>query len=310
MAENFEQLRERWIGWLKGDPVQSIWKQIYGMIWDDATFRSINETRSYTTGGSSLSQNAMVARFIDSSYVAGQSIALARLVDRRKDVISLCRLIAEIKEHRTLITRAAYLNIANLPYYYEPICDAWFARVLEASKDGVSFSHEPTSGPNAWSVADRLHRTFDRLSGVSKTQRKPEDCLALPIVDKLSDWLADPTIQRILRVRHKFVAHAADAASRSAAQHLPGGITLNDVATAHRIVFRVAAAISGTILYDDGHSTPVPTPQHDQFEFWDHGFIPTNKLPALHAFWRSYEEERVIWTESLIADLLGAEIAN
>jgi hypothetical protein len=36
MAENFEQLRERWIGWLKGDPVQSIWKQIYGMIWDDA----------------------------------------------------------------------------------------------------------------------------------------------------------------------------------------------------------------------------------------------------------------------------------
>ena len=59
MAPPFKDLRQRWLDWLKTDPVQSTWTQINGMMWDDATFRAINEARSYTTGGEWLSQNGM-----------------------------------------------------------------------------------------------------------------------------------------------------------------------------------------------------------------------------------------------------------
>jgi hypothetical protein len=109
-------------------------------------------------------------------------------------------------------------------------------------------------------------------------------------------------------MRHKFIAHAADQKSRSSVSKLPGGLTLNGMAAAHRMVFRVAAAISGYILYDEGYSTPVPVPQYDQFAFWDRGLVPPDKLENLHQHWDDHEEQRSNWTEGLL-DELAAEVS-
>lgn len=298
-------MHQRWVDWLKNDPVQSISTQIYGMMWDDATFRAINEARSYTTGGEWSSQNGMLARFIDSSYVAGQSLALSKLVDRRTDVISLGRLVAELRQHRHSVTRSDYLAIADLPYDYEPVAREALERMIRTSKNGVSFSHEPTTGQLAWSVAQRQHEVFDRLSGCKPSERKPDDCLSDSIVTRLEAWLQIPEIQRIVQVRHKFVAHAADQKSRSALLNLPAGITLDDIETAHRALFRVAAAISGIILYDDSYSTPVPVPQYDQFAYWDRGLVPPEKVESLHRHWDEHEEQRSNWTDGLFDELVA-----
>jgi hypothetical protein len=257
----FAELHQRWLDWLKNDPVQSIRTQLYGMMWDDATFRAINEARTYTTGGEWLSQNGMLARFIDSSYVAGQSLALSKLVDRRPDVISLGRLVAELRHHRQVITRRDYLAIADLPYDYEPVAREAMERILKTAKDGVVFSHEPTSGQQAWAVAQRQHEIFDRLSESRHSERTPDDCLSESVVCRLEEWLDAPEIRQVTQVRNKFIAHAADQKSRSSASNLPAGLTLRGIEAAHRMIFRTAAAISGFILYDEGYSTPLPVPQ-------------------------------------------------
>ena len=301
----FTELHERWLYWLKNDPVQSIRSQINGMMWDDAIFRALNEARSYTTGGEWLSQNGMLARFIDSSYVAGQTLALAKLVDRRPDVISLGRLVAELRQHRECITRRDYLAIADLPYDYEPVARAAMERILQSSKNGVSFSYESTSGQEAWSVAKRQHEVFDRLSKTSPSQRKPEDCLSEVVLQKLEACLEEPEIKRVVQLRHKFIAHVADQRSRASALNLPGGLTLDGIASAHRMVFRVAAAISGFILYDDGYSNPIPVPQHDQFAYWNRGLAPTEKLENLHQHWSDHEEQRSNWAHGLLDEMTG-----
>jgi hypothetical protein len=299
----FKELHTRWLDWLKNDPVQSISKQLYGMMWDDATFRAINEARSYTTGGAWVSQNGMLARFIDSSYVAWQSLALSKLVDRRPDVISLGRLVAELRQHRKIITRRDYLAIADLPYDYEPAAREAMERILKSSKNGVFFSHEPTSGQQARAVAQRQHKVFDRLSDCQPEQRSPSDCLSEAVVERLEGWVTSPDIKRVVHVRHKFIAHAADQKSRSALSNLPAGLTLDGIEASHRGVFRTAAAISGYILYDDGYSTPLPVPQHDQFAHWDRGMVPELKIDELHKFWDQHEEHRRDWGQGVLDEL-------
>jgi len=66
------------------------------------------------------------------------------------------------------------------------------------------------------------------------------------------------------------------------------------MAAAYRMVFRVAAAISGLILYDEGYSTPVPVPQYDHFAFWDRGLVPPDKLENLHHHWEDLRSNEAI----------------
>lgn len=304
----FAELHKRWVYWLKGDPVQSIRTQINGMMWDDATFRAMNEARSYTVGGEWSSQNGMIARFIDSSYVAGQSLALSRLVDKGQDVNSLARLVAELRKYRESITRRDYLAIADLPYNYEPAAQRAMERILKTAQNGVSFGYEATSGPEAWSVAQRQHEVFDRLSERRPDDRMPDDCLSENVVARLEGWLGSSEIRRVVKIRHKFIAHAADQRSRSSVGSLTAGLTLDGIAAAHRTVFRTVAAISGFILYDDGYSTPLPVPQYDQFAYWDRGFVPPEKLDQLHQHWDAMEEAQSNWTAGLLADLAEAPL--
>jgi hypothetical protein len=108
----FIALRNRWTSWLDGDGAEySIWSQIRDMVWRDTVWRTINEARRLTANGSYFAQNGLVAEFIDLSYVESQALAVGRLVDRTKNVVSLWRLVQEIGNKRTTITREAYLSV-------------------------------------------------------------------------------------------------------------------------------------------------------------------------------------------------------
>src|SRR4030042_925182 len=104
---NLKTIFKEWEERLVGDDINSIRNQIYNMIWDSAVFQSINECRKYAPKNEKgeIELNGVVHRFIDKCFFETQAIAIRRLIDKRKDVISIYRLIDDMEEHRPLLTR-------------------------------------------------------------------------------------------------------------------------------------------------------------------------------------------------------------
>jgi hypothetical protein len=193
----FIELRKRWISWLDGEGVEySIWYQIRDMVWRDTVWRTINEARRLTANGPYFAQNGLVARFIDQSYVESQALAVGKLVDRTKNVVSLWRLVQEISNKRTTITRDAYLSALNLPYDGTAAKAADFERMLAEAKNGVTVSWEQVGGPTDWSTAEWTHALFDQLSGTTEEKRRPTDVVSRAVLQVLNQWLNDPAAVR------------------------------------------------------------------------------------------------------------------
>lgn len=82
--------RTKWELWCEiGDP-NSLASQFDSMSWFDAVFRLINETRN-TSDTNFAAFSGVLAEALDSGFVAGQAIAIRKLVDKGDDVISLRR---------------------------------------------------------------------------------------------------------------------------------------------------------------------------------------------------------------------------
>jgi hypothetical protein len=114
------KIRE-WEEWLCGDDINSIESQIHNMIWDSAVFQSINECRRYAHKNEKgeIELNGVVHKFIDRCFFETQAIAIRRFLDRRRDVISLYRLIDDIEKHSHLLTRGNILAVHGYPYDYK-----------------------------------------------------------------------------------------------------------------------------------------------------------------------------------------------
>jgi AbiU2 len=93
---------ERWQGDLK-----VITNEVLAMNQRREIFRLLGEI---TTKHGSLPSSAFFS-YLNATYSATQAAAVRRQADKREDVISLRRLLTEIKEHPTLLTREWYASI-------------------------------------------------------------------------------------------------------------------------------------------------------------------------------------------------------
>jgi hypothetical protein len=109
--------RAEWITWLRGDDPHSIWRQITALLWNDVLFRTVNDLRRIAlekpNGG--VGFNDAVLRLFDAGFVTTQVTTIRRLTDRQpkdptKGVISLRRLVADIRNYRHLLTRELYVS--------------------------------------------------------------------------------------------------------------------------------------------------------------------------------------------------------
>jgi hypothetical protein len=121
--ERFHERLNVWRQWLSEDE-HSIWQQIRRMLWNDMVFRTINECRRLATQNTSavVGFNGPVAAFIDEGYVATQLLAIRRLTEnnRRRDAITLPRLLDDMKANADLFTRELYVCHDGLPFDPEP----------------------------------------------------------------------------------------------------------------------------------------------------------------------------------------------
>lgn len=73
---------EVWVTALDGDDKNSVTSQIHEMMWMDAAWRSLNETRRLTQGSADAGTPSIVASLLDRGYISGQVLAIGRLLDR------------------------------------------------------------------------------------------------------------------------------------------------------------------------------------------------------------------------------------
>lgn len=299
----YRSKRTEWLTQLYEDPDHSIWKQITNMMWNDAVYRLINESRIVANNSREASavQNNMLMKFIVQSYVSSQVLAVRRLTDRparedqpQRQIISLRRLIDDLRGNRLLLTRENYVSHDGLPYDYESIRGTFYAEHMKDIREDVEFFRMPTTGPEAFYSSEDCHKAFDKLCGVSPKNRKRHDRIPDLIFDQLDAWLLDSNFEKVVKYGNKFIAHAADEFSRQKVKEEHRSFSLDEIATVHRALSNIANAISGSILWE-GESAIVPIPQYNVFEKLDTPWVTKDNIPKLREFQDGHRRTVEAW---------------
>ena len=296
----FRRKREEWIEWLFGEDPHSILRQIEWMTWDYRVFRVLYDSRRLAAraGKPSAALNRMVAAFLDNGFVAMQALAIRKLLDPRKDVISLLRLVTDIKENWHLFTRVVFVGYDGCPFDTGPGEDVFNREFGDqfSSKGIACWVTVPiTSGPNAWRHAERLHERFDRLSGCDPRKLSRADELPPSIICELLKLLKGDSIRKAKDLANKRIAHAADAASRKLVEKNLDGLRFADIEDAQRALVTIAGFVSASLLDSPIHAL-TPTLQYDLCEHLDAGWV--REPNRLWAMWDGVATSQDQWLEA------------
>jgi len=152
--------------WL--DAMRIIWEEAVELLDYRLVYRRIQDM---IRRNPRLPNDSLVYKWINASYAYSTSMAVRRLVDPSRGTISLRRLLEQIANRPTGITRA------------------WFVGTSDRSKEALPVQD--------WSSADR---EFDELTGT----RDPYASAAVVKADFDKLWQAGETIQQYT---HEYLAH-------------------------------------------------------------------------------------------------------
>src|SRR5712692_4048025 len=113
----YRALRAKWLGWIQADPNHSIWTQLFAMISNDLAVHTI--AYAAEQDAESPLHNQLLARTILQGHRDAQILGVRRLMDKRDDVVSLGRLLREIKDNLCVFTRENYISGSGLPYSHQ-----------------------------------------------------------------------------------------------------------------------------------------------------------------------------------------------
>ncbi|PWE50410.1 hypothetical protein DEM26_05650 [Thioclava sp. NG1] len=294
----FRAKRDEWLYWLEHDEHHAISKQITGMLWSDAVFRLINESRKFAheAGDGYSTQSGIIASSLDRGYVAEQVISFRKLMEKgardpEKQVISLRRLIDDIRKNRHLLTREMFVCHDGLPYD----CDCGIEELPEPNENGVSFGYLDTRGPRAFYMSRLMHEAFDRMMEKAPAKRGRKDRIGDAFFQEIEDALSAAPFDELRQHANKILLHAADEFSRG--KRSGGGITLDNVWICHKAILMVANRVS--VAIGGSNIGAVPTPQFDVLENWSAPFAPEAKFEELLNQWRKENDLREDWCQEL-----------
>lgn len=283
---SFRQKRAQWVDWLDDDPEHAIWTAISGLVWRDTAFAAISKLARDNPEGPL--NTTLIGEAIVTGHVTTQVLALRRLIDRGSNVISLPRLIRDLKRHRELLTRENFVCYDGLPYNYLEVMDADF-------REQPGMRWRETKGPKAWGTSQLLHQHFDRLTGVQSANRNRNDVIPESLIVKIEGWLLNSGAEEIAKWSHKYLAHAGMSQDREAIAHIQ--VTNNKITAAIRDVARVTEALSAQILYAGGRMNALmPVAQFDVFDRLESPVATEPEQSAAADEWKSKSDE---WDDAL-----------
>lgn len=308
----FRAKRAEWHELLQGADEHAIKRQVWAANWSYVVFRVLNEARrlAETRNLKSPIRNDTFFRFATAGFVATQALAMRRLTEEegrtpQRQVISLRRLVADIRANRHLLTREAFVAFDGAPYDPEPARQRWLASIAsEAGGEGTVYvrSEYAHSGPGAWEHADRLHQLFDRLSETVGRRRDRFDRVSDSVLDRLVSCLEDPAIAKLRTLTNKRIAHAADPRSRGAS--LAIGFSLNELDIAHRQVITAAEFVALGVVGESSIGT-VPTPAYNAYEHLDAAGFDEDAVRRLDRLAKAVADRRRRWAAKALDSILG-----
>jgi hypothetical protein len=288
--------REEWLGWYESqnDEPNSIQQQIFSMIFLDLAYRMLEEPRRDTQNANVSAKSGLLAHLLDQGYVATQVLAIRRLLDKRKDVVSLRRLFDDIFNHKHLFTRELYVCYDGLPY--DP--EAWQAlpQTPEIHIWGIE-----APGLSNFLMARHRQEKFDRLSGISTSNRQRCDLIRDSVFDKVEQWLETSAAEKLITLSHKFLAHAANMNSLGSLRY--AGIQLADVKEVHRAIIRVERAITDELLFIEVIRDVVPMTPLGFLKGLDNPYVATSSIADMEKHWEQLADERDKWPAGIIDEL-------
>jgi hypothetical protein len=303
-------LEKAWVIWrecLKGDDENSIFQQIYVMIWDAAIFRFILEGRQIQIKKSPDDPplNASFHSFLDRNFFQAQVGSIRRLTenskfgltDSKRGIYSLYSLIDDINKRRLKLTRESFFKLRDIPYDYSLLQHREKEFIAEQIKGGKKGFRIPPEFN--WGISAEAHATFDRLSGTLAENRKPQDVIAEKVFTRLLDKLN--FCQKIIQYVNKYVAHSATPESRVHKNIESSQITLKQIWDAHQVIYEVSEFLSG-VLYSQSHF-PLAWKAPNLFDNWDVPLVEHQDIDRLEVIYEQYWKVTDKWRLEGVEDL-------
>lgn len=300
LLEQFKAKRELWIECLSGKDRNSIFNQIFDMVWNAAVFQVINEARKIAPENEEGQKeiNGMLHYFIDECFFDSQFLTIRRLTDPayelrhpKKGIFSLLALLNDMRQNIALFTRENLFVAEGLEYDYDVIEKRAQEFSAEQLRNGNRVYWTPRD-LDSWPLKLR-HEAIDGLSGVSAEQRKPSDVVRIKVLDYLIKSLKDASIDINLYAT-RYIAHLATPQSREGYKADGASITLGHLWDAHKVICQVANFVDSHMLTGSGHSF-LAVPQFNNFEFIEKPLVSNSNIEVLNRAWDDFSKETSSW---------------
>jgi hypothetical protein len=302
--ESYRALWRKWMSWYDHSPGEphSIEQQIQTMLFNDLTYRSAVSARNTVPPDVEVAaRNSTLGYLLDTGYVTTQVLAVLKLLDNDRNVISVARLLQDVQSNRSVITREVYVSSFGLPY--DPLAWQTDGRELTAAV-GVFGLDAPEL--TYWLQSHQLHETFDRLSGKRPEERSRSDTIPNSVFKRLRSWLSTDSILKLEALRNKFLAHAANSAARGEAKYQ--GVRFVELDEAQRALIRVERAITDLVLARRIAREVVPMPPLGLFAKLDLVYATKDAENQMYNRWDELSEERNKWRQGILEELVPEEL--
>ncbi len=292
--------REKRAKWLtlyefRKDEPNNVEGQIIRMVFLDMSYRILTRPRGEEPPGTPIAaRNGLLAHMLDIGYAATQVLAIRRLLDKGSDVASLQRLLTDIRSGRKLITRENYVAHDGKPY--DP--NGW--QSLPPSPE-IQIWGADAPGLHYYIISNERHKIFDKLSGTIPANRSRTDLISESIFDRLEGWLRSVEAEKLVRLSHKFFAHAADSTSLGALTD--PGVLLSDIEKAQRAIVRVERTITDDILFRGIARDVVAMQPLGFLSSLDAPYVTSEAVAKMDAHWDELASERNSWSNGYECDL-------
>jgi hypothetical protein len=298
VLQSYRDKRRLWLSWIDTDKHHAIWRVLSSMIWTDVSFKTL--TQFAINDEDNALHNTLLGQALIDGHVATQILAIRRLMDNgNSDIISLRRLVKDVRRNFHLFTRQNYVCFDGLPYDYEA---ALHKEMLAHAGKGPFWGQ--TSGPGAHGTSRMAHEQFDRLAGIDRAKRGREDRLPLSLLATIERWLDESGADELAQWSHAYLAHAGGPESRKRIADL--FVTANKITDAIKALARVTEAISAWLLFAGGRSNSLmPVAQFNPFEKLDKPIMQAGGEGEAYKLWHQLSDERNRYLDGVGDELIG-----
>lgn len=296
--QSYRDKRRLWLSWIDTDEHHAIWRVLSSMVWTDVSFKTL--THFAINDENNGLNNSLLAEALLNGHVATQVLAIRRLMDdSNSDIISLRRLVKDLRRSFALLTRENFVCFDGLPYDYESVQQK---EMMERAGKGVFWGE--TSGPGAHGTSRMAHEQFDKLAGIDPAKRNREDRLPTSLLTTIESWLDDSGADDLAKWSHAFLAHAGGPESRKRTADLM--VTTNKITDAIKALARVTEAISAWLLFASGRTNSLmPVAQFNPFEKLDKSIMQAGGEADAYKLWHQLSDERNRYLDGVDAELIG-----